>query len=420
MAADAKDDNYSWNFAVNLLDGVSFWFGMNLMSTATILPLFISKLTTSLVPIGLISMIHAGGWFFPQLFSARITERYEKKKRIVVGWGLFLERIPIWLLVISAMIARTSSQVAVGLMLFALIWTSMGAGIVAPAWMALIAKIFPSTKRGSFFGLTRFIGSIFGILGSAFSVWLLDTYIFPTSFIILFSIAAAFTTLSWVFLALTREPKGDVVDNHQSLGAYWKDLFNIIKVDHNYRRFIISSFIITVGSMGTGFVTVSAIQRFNVTDATVGLYSLTLLIGQTIGYLFLGKLADRYGHKRSLEIGVLAIFSAFVIVFFMRTPSLYFVVFALLGINMSSWTVSGMLVVWEFCDITRVPTYSGLSNTVRGMVGLSAPLIATLFASVGFGLLFGISTLLSLVGLILLKVWVSEPRFYPGSEVESG
>lgn len=412
ITEDIKDENYSWNFAVNLLDGVTFWFGFSLISTTTILPLFISKLTPSLIPIGLISVIHSAGWFLPQLFSARITERYVLKKKIVVGWGFFLERVPIWVMIISTLVARTNPLLALGIMLFALTWNAVGAGIIAPAWMSLIAKIFPPTKRGSFFGITMFIGSVFGILGSALSVWLLEAYIYPNSFIILYSIAAVFTTLSWVFLALTREPRDVVANNGQSRQAYWKDLFKIIKNDHNYRRFVVSSLIITLGGMGSGFVTISAIQRFNVSDATVGLYSLALLAGQTVGYIILGKLADRYGHKRSLEIGIVAILLAFLIAFFMRIPSLYFLVFILLGINLSSWIVSGMLVVWEFCDTSRVPTYSGLANTVRGVIGSIAPLIGTQIASVGFGLLFGISALITLIGLFLLKVWVAEPRFY--------
>ena len=38
--------NYRWNFAVNLGDGAAFWFGLSFISSATILPLFVSKLTT--------------------------------------------------------------------------------------------------------------------------------------------------------------------------------------------------------------------------------------------------------------------------------------------------------------------------------------------------------------------------------------
>ncbi len=416
MFRKIRENDYKWNFAVNLLDGVSFWFGFSLISTTTILPLFISKLTPSLLPIGLISVIHSAGWFLPQLFSAPITERYDQKKKIVVGWGFFLERIPIIVMVLSTIYARAHPAIALALMLVALTWNAVGAGVVATAWMTLIAKILPPIKRGSFFGITNFLGSIFGILGSALSIWLLEAFVFPDSFIILYGIAAVFTTLSWGFLALTREPREVHNENEQRQTAFWKDLIKIIKVDHNYRRFVISSLIITLGGMGAGFVTISAIQRFSVSDGTVGIYSVTLLAGQTVGYLVLGKIGDRYGHKKSLEIGVGAILVAFVIAYFMQNPSLYFVVFVLLGINLSAWIGSGMLVVWEFCDTSRVPTYSGLANTVRGVIGTIAPLIGTQLASFGFGILFALSALITLIGLVMLTGWVSEPRFNPQTE----
>ena len=73
----------------------------------------------------------------------------------------------------------------------------------------------------------------------------------------------------------------------------------------------------------------------------------------------------------------------------MPSPTYYFLVFVLFGINLSSGIVSGILVVLEFCEISRIPTYSGLANTARGVVGLFVPLIATQIARVDYILLFG-------------------------------
>jgi MFS family permease len=69
------------------------------------------------------------------------------------------------------------------LFLISLTWHTVGAGIVGPSWMGLIAKIFSPKKRGSFMGLTMFVGSGIGILGSELSAWLLETFNFPYSFI---------------------------------------------------------------------------------------------------------------------------------------------------------------------------------------------------------------------------------------------
>ena len=260
-------------------------------------------------------------------------------------------------------------------------------------------------------GTTMFIGVGMGVLGSAASAWLLEKYAFPNSFIILFGLAAVFITLSWVFLAMTREPTGAIETRDQDWTTYWKSLIKILKEDHNYRRYVISNIIITFGGMGSGFVTISAIQRFGVSDATVGLYTLVMLIGQASSNLVLGWMADRFGHKLSLEIGVLATFLAFLLTLLMPSPGFYFVVYALLGINLGAGIVSGMLVVWEFCETSRVPTYAGLANTTRGLAGLLAPIIATTLAEWRFEVLFGVCAVLMLVGLGLFVFWVKEPRW---------
>lgn len=171
--------------------------------------------------------------------------------------------------------------------------------------------------------------------------------------------------------------------------------------------------------MGTAFMTISAIHRFKVSDATVGLYTLVLLIGETIGYLVLGRLADRFGHKLSVEIGVLGQLIAFALAIFTSSPIIYFFIFVLIGLNLSSANVSGMMIVWEFCEVSRVPTYAGLANTARGVFGLLAPLLATQLATVGYGWLFGVCTLFCLVGLCLLRLWVKEPRWHHAWAEES-
>ena len=72
--------NYRWNFAVNLLDGAFFWFGLSFISSSTIIPLFVSKLTSSALLIGLIAVIGQGSWYLPQVFTANFTERMPRKK----------------------------------------------------------------------------------------------------------------------------------------------------------------------------------------------------------------------------------------------------------------------------------------------------------------------------------------------------
>ena len=98
-----RDANYRWNFAVNLLDGIFFWPSTAFISSATILPLYVSKLWDSPLALGLLAVLAQSAWFLPQLFTANTVERLARKKPVPVNLGLILERLPVFLLVISTL-----------------------------------------------------------------------------------------------------------------------------------------------------------------------------------------------------------------------------------------------------------------------------------------------------------------------------
>ena len=158
--------NYSWNFTVNLLDGLFFWLGASFISATTILPLFLSKLTTNPLPFGILATLAQAGWFLPQLLTANAMERVARKKPVVVNLGLFLERLPIWVIALTAFIAARSPGWAAALLLLGYAWNAIGSGTVAIAWQDLIARCFPVDRRGRFLGLTMFLGA-----GAAYAVW---------------------------------------------------------------------------------------------------------------------------------------------------------------------------------------------------------------------------------------------------------
>src|SRR6185503_7594679 len=111
-----------------VLDGATFWFGLSFISSTTIVPLFISKLTDSLLPIGLAAVIAQGSWFLPQLFTANSVERLARKKPVVVNLGLFTERLPMWLIVVAALVAGRSPTLALVLFFVGYAAHGLGAG----------------------------------------------------------------------------------------------------------------------------------------------------------------------------------------------------------------------------------------------------------------------------------------------------
>jgi MFS family permease len=402
--------NYSWNFAVNLSDAALFWLGSSLVSATTVLPLFVSKLTPNPLAIGMISVISQGAWFLPQLFVANFTERVPRRKAMVVNPGLFVERLPLALLVLAAVAPPRSSALALALFFAGYTIHGLGAGAVGAAWTDLIARCFPVERRGRFFGITMFIAAIMGVGGAGLSAWLLLELPYPTNFLTIFSIAAGCIMLSWIAISLTREPVPSVRPPRVSNREYLRGIPEILRGDHNFRRFVLSRALMAASGMGSGFLTVSALSRWQVADSTVGIYTAVLLIGQTGGSLAFGVLADRFGHKLALQLGAIAGVLGYALAWLAPGPGWAFAAFLMVGVVSSSVLVSGILIVMEFSAPERRPTYIGLANTATGIAGALAPLVGAALASASYEWLFAVCTALYALTAVIYRWWVREPR----------
>lgn len=402
---------YPWNFTVNLLDVTWYWFGLSFISATTIVPLFISKLTPHPLALGLAAMIAQGAWFLPQLFTAHFTERVPRKKAIVVRLGFVLERVPLWLLPAAALLAPVAPWAALAVFFLAYTWHGLGAGVIAPAWQDLIAKCFPVARRGRFLGVSLFFGAAAGTFSALLSTRLLENHPFPVNFLYVFAAAAVAINSSWLFLALTREPVAPVPVHRLGQGPFLTDLRAILSQDVNFRRFLVARLLLVLGGMASGFVTVAALRQWGVPDSKVGIYTAEWLIGQTAGNLVFGLLADRYGHKLSLELGALASCLAFVAVWLAPQAFWFDIGFVLLGVAGGAVVVSGILIVLEFAPAARRPTYAGLANTATGVVSMIGPLLAAALARWSYDGLFAISAAFSLAAWFALHRWVREPRY---------
>jgi len=403
--------NFRWNITVNFLDGAFFWIGLSFISYTTILPLFVSKITVNPLAIALVAAIGGSSWYLPQLLAAGPTEKLARKKPVVVNLGFFTERLPLWFMPLAALMSVKYPLLALVIFFLSYAAHGLGAGVIAPAWTDMLARIFPIDRRGRFFGITAFVGAGLGALGAIFSGWLLKTYPFPINFAYAFFIAALLITISWVFIALTREPAQAVpqeIKRQRSWSA--SRITAILRDDNNFRHYLIVRLLASFGNMAVGFVTVAAVQRWAVPDATVGLYTAALLVGQTTGNLIAGFIADRWGHRLSLMVGLTAVTCAYLLAWWSPEPFWYNFVFVLVGISSGIAIVSGILINMEFSRPEHVPTYVGIANTTMGIGSVLAPLVGAILALAGYNLLFIVSAMFGLAALIMLVTVVQEPR----------
>lgn len=411
--------NYRHNFIVNFFDGGFFWFGYSFIAPAVILPLYVSHFTDNKFLIGLVAVISATGYFLPQLFTANWVEHLKFKKYAPVNVGFFTERVPLLILPVATYV--TAGLPVLPLVLFFIFygWHAFGAGAVAVGWNDMLAKVIPLDRRGFFLGITSFAGTTTGILGAYAAAYLLDQYGFPYGFIYCFAIAGLLILISWFFLAMVREIPSETGNKSVSQSEYWKKLPSILKKDANLQHYLISQVFIGLGGMAGGFLAVYAAQQWSLSDGKVGSFTSAMLIGQAITNLFFGVLADRKGYKIILVISSAIAVLSMVLAMLVKEANLFYLVFGLRGASFGGFFLSSLF-VFEFSKAEIRPTYIGINNTTIGVTSVVAPLIGGWLANVsGYQTLFLNAIILGVVGLVILALFVYDPRSRPAQVEET-
>ncbi len=417
-----NERNYRWNFVVNSLDGASFWFGTSFISNTIILPLYVSHFTSNPLLIGIIPFLATAGFLVPQLFVANAVERAPTKKFFPVNLGFFFQRLPIMLLAPAAYFLATSQPNLALISFFGLYaWYTIGSGLTIVGWQDMIAKIFPVEKRGRFFGITNFVGNGAGILGAVAVPLILAKFIFPYGYVIAFAVGAGLIFLSWVFLSLAREPAVPNSKPPVSQLVYMRSLPDILRRDRNFRLYLLASIIFAMSGMATGFLAVYAAQTWRMTDAEAGGFTLAFQIGLAVVNLFFGFLADRKGHKLSLEISLALSVASLVLAIVAPSPWWFFPIFFLRGAVNAGTFISGTAIVYEFTEAENRPTYIGLANTIPGIAGAIAALMGGWLAgAIGYQAMFILAAIIGTISVVLLRFAVRDPRQKGPNNLDAG
>jgi MFS family permease len=403
--------HFRWNFGVNLIDAIFYSLGLNLVSQATIMPLLVSELTDSKVLIGLIPATYRVSYLLPQILTANYTERLRVNKPLVLFWGSVGERLP-YLLIGLAVWGLASPAPGWALALFFLLWATTAAsnGTITPAWYSMIAKVIPVERRGLWSGLGRGLGALLAIAGAKLSEGILARRAFPANYAICFVLAFVAVMISFGGLALTREPASPTIKPHTSQRDYFRRLPALLRRDRNYLRYLVARTISNLGGMAAGFLMVYGKESVPGALGQVGTLTAILVGSQAAMNVVWGLVADRVGHKAVLVGAAATMAAASGAALWVPSMAGLWVAFGLLGLSLSAESVSHMNIILEFCAPEDRPTYIGLTNTLLAP-GMLAPVLGGWLASwAGYSGLFVIAIACSLLGGVVLAVWVREPR----------
>lgn len=398
------------NFIINITEGALWVSGASLLSAQTVLPAFITNLGAGNFEVGLLGVVLWVGLFLPQIISARYSQRFVRKKPWAIGFGL-AQRIAVLSIAVFTFVLNPSPPYHM-LWYFFILYTlnQVLLGLSTPVWFDMYAKLTPVRVRGRFTGIRNSVAGIGSFACGVLLTYLLDRGGFPFGYAIAFGVAFSLQFISIVLQFWLVEEYPSRIVEAQTFSAFLHGLPAVLRSDRNYSRFLAGSAFLILGTMPLGFFTVYAIRELNATAGTIGEFTLIMVLGQMVGAILIGIIADRIGNKHALLSAGAAMLCASGLALVLPSLSLYKAVFFFVGINLGSELMTRFNFALECSPVEQRPIYIGLMNTILAplyLSGFAAGWISEIF---GYRTLFAISALISVMALVVLMLSVHDPR----------
>ena len=420
------------NFVLGVLNGVLFSFAVSFTDPNTVLPYFVSLLTSSKFLIGFTTTISNFFYLLPQIFVANLTQHWSRRKPFYIIGALL--RASSWFFLFLITYLWGSDNLSLLLFSFLALYSlsCLGGGLGGLPFLDIVGKIIVPTRRGKFFSLRLFFGGLLSIGGGLVVKYILgrpDLFPFPYNFSLLF-----FLTFIWISLAVSlfmciREPDMPTkLNRRSSFFTYLRNIPRLLRKDHNYRMFFWAKILLSCGIITLPFYVIYARDVLSIPQEIVGVFVSAQMIGAAISAFFWGFLSDKYGNKIVVQLsGFIGMLVPILALAVGRLYSLsgysdslandpgtflivaYTAVFMLLGMGINGNFIGQTNLLLEIAPSEQRSTYIGIINTATAFVTLLPLLGGYLIQWTSYEAAFLLSFSFMLAGL-LFTLNIVEPR----------
>ncbi len=406
---------YSRTFILGVANGVLFNLAEALIGGTTVLPTFISNVTSSKVLVGLSGTMGNAGWFMPQLLVANLIEHLKRKKPIYV-WAGLVRIVAIWgIAILVASLARSS--IAYFVTIFFILYSiyCLAAGVAGIPFMDIVAKSVRSENRGTFFGARLFFGGIASALAGIYVRNILTVKPFPENFALLFITAAGVVTAAIVVFSLVSEPEVTVPERRMPFKQFLLRGPFLLKNVKSYRMLLVVRVLLGVWGMALPFYVIYARELMGLQAGAVGIFLSIQMVGAILSNILWGLLSDRIGNKIVLVlVSAVALISpilTFLIAFCppLHTTRCFGFIFFFLGFALSGIRLGYTNYMLDVSPETERPTYLGFMNTFLAPVLLLSSLGGLIIEKTSYEVLFSI-VIIAAVAALVFSLQLEEPR----------
>lgn len=292
------------NFRLGVLNGAVYQTGEGCIDGNTVIPLFLSRLTTSNALIGVASSLSDMGWLLPQVFmvpwAARFTRQIVLYRRAAMVRGATLA-------VLAALIWPLRDHPQALLAAFFACYTiyAMGAGIGGVAFMEVVGRVVPAQRLGAFWSRRLFWGG----LGTA-AVGLLVRQVlrlesFGVRFAILFGLAAIVASAAYAMFSAIEEPETTTTRAPRSTVALLGEGVAMLGRDATFRNLLLSRAALSVWLALSPFMVLFAVRDLGGGPRVAGTFLFARVTGFVLANLMWPPLSRRQGTRAVMRVATL-------------------------------------------------------------------------------------------------------------------
>ncbi len=393
-----EEKKYKKNFFLGVVNGILMNFVDAITGSSTVLPLYLSSITSSSILIGFGSSLYNFLWPLPQLFTAYFLEG-KKRKKFLYDITAYIRFFAI--LFMAFLIFKNPKNI-LPLFLFSMFVYHISGGIAGLPFMDIVGRTIPSTKQHLFWGLRISIGGFLSILGGVLIKFILSKYNFPTNFSLLYFIASIFVGIGLYSFCLVNEPDDIERKVNRNFLKFLKNGFSTILKDKMFTTLFSLRILTGISLALEPFFMVYVVKVLNMRVEITGI----LISLRMAGLLISNFLWDYIQKKKSLKY--LFVISSIVgslipIIAYLSSQKhfLIFLLFFLNGIFYSGVQVASPSLLLTISPSGKRETYIGFYNTLLSPIYLFPVINGMIIDNLSFNFAFLLSFLVSVMSFLL-------------------
>lgn len=389
------------NYILGIINGFLMTASDSIIGPRTVLPLFMSTITSSSVLIGLACSMHDALWPMPQIFMAHFLEGKPYKK-FMYTYTAFIRSGAIFMI---SILIFTNPPGILPLFLLLLFIYQFAGGFAGLSFMDIVGKTVSSAKQPSFWGLRMAIGGVLSVAGGFYVKWVLGDAPVNTNFGILYLTASFMVAVALISFCFSYEPRDEAQKRTERFSDFLKDGLKLLSADSNFKILFITRVLLGISFGMNPFYVIFAMRVLGLSVSDVGIMIAVQMTGMIISNYIWNRVAKKYGMRSILSITSFLAVAIPLLAFSCTILGSFplYAMFFLIGCTVSGISVGSPSILLSIAPGVKRPTYIGFMNTFLAPVFFYPTLNGIIIDAFSYYPAFIISIITGIAAFIVLS-----------------